>query len=326
MNRISALLASACLGLAAHGAAHAATQWDLPLAWPADNYIVKSVEQYAAQVKEQTQGQVVITTHPAGALGFKGPEMLSAIRDGLVPIGDMLLNQQVGENLALGLESQPYLIKDFEGLQDFSKRYRPLLDEIFAKNNQKILFSIPWPQQQIFTKKPIETIADMRGLRIRSSDKQSTEIFHAAGMVPVQLPWGEVVPSLAAGAIEAVGTSSPSAVDGSFWELLKYAYPIRQTWNTNLVSVNLDAWRSLSAEQQATLERLGKEMEPTFWDTARQVDEAMIAKLTANGMIMGTVSDALREELSTRTVPIREAAIKRMDPKARAIVDAFEKR
>jgi len=305
--------------------AHAATNWDLPLAWPAGNYIVQSVQAWADRVHAETNGELHISLHPGGSLGFKGPEMISAIRDGLVPIGDVLLNQQTGENPIFGLESQPYLIAEFEDLQRFNKLFRPLLDDILAQHNQKALFAIPWPQQQIFTKEPIASIDDMRGLRIRSSDKQATEIFQAAGMTPVQLPWGEVIPSLAAGAIHAVGTSSPSAVDGSFWELLKYAYPIRQTWNTNIVSVNLDAWKKLTPAQQETLARLGREMEPGFWQTARDTDAAMMAKLAANGMVMGEVSAELRAELARRTVPLREAAIKRMGPKAQAVVDAFMK-
>jgi len=318
-----ALATALAATLALANPAQAATEWDLPLAWPAENYIVKNVQAWADKVREATGDEVRITLHPGGSLGFKGPEMISAIRDGLVPIGDVLLNQQVGENPIFGLESQPYLIAEFEDLQRFNKLFRPLLDEVLMQHNQQALFAIPWPQQQIFTKDPIGSIDDMRGLRIRSSDKQATEIFQAAGMTPVQLPWGEVIPALAAGAIHAVGTSSPSAVDGSFWELLKYAYPIRQTWNTNIVSVNLDAWRQLTPAQQETLTRLGREMEPGFWEAARQTDVAMMAKLSEHGMVMGTVSAALRAELSQRTVPLREAAIARMGPKAQAVVDAF---
>jgi len=320
------IIAATALTLSLTTPAHAATQWDLPLAWPASNYIVQSVQSWADRVRTETQGEVHITLHPGGSLGFKGPEMISAIRDGLIPIGDVLLNQQTGENPTFGLESQPYLIAEFEDLQRFNKLFRPLLDELLAQHNQKALFAIPWPQQQIFTKDPIANIEDMRGLRIRSSDKQATEIFAAAGMTPVQLPWGEVIPALAAGTIHAVGTSSPSAVDGSFWELLKYAYPIRQTWNTNIVSVNLDAWKKLTPAQQETLTRLGQEMEPGFWQTARQTDTAMMAKLSANGMVMGEVSAELRAELAKRTVPLREAAIKRMGAKAQAVVDAYLKK
>src|SRR5690606_30022659 len=290
MKLFGSLAVSATLFMAGASVASAATTWDLPLAWPAGNYIVKEVQRFAEEVKKATDGEVVITTHPSGSLGFKGPEMLAAVRDGLVPIGDMLLNQQVGVDPLLGLESLPFLIDDFEGLQAFGKHYRPLLDEVYARYNQKILFRIPWPQQQIFTKKEIRGIEDLQGLKIRSYDKSSTDVFAAVGMNPVQLPWGDVIPSLAAGAIEAVATSSPSAVDGSFWELLKYGYPTRQTWNTNVISVNLDAWNKLDRKHQDAIVEIANRLEPEFWATAQSEDGQKMETLAKNGMVNGTLS------------------------------------
>lgn len=304
---------------------HADMQWDLPLAWPAENYIVKSVGDFADRVADETDGKLIIVLHPGGSLGFKGPEMFSVVRDGLVPIGDMLVNQQVGENPLLGLESLPYLIGSMEELKTFSKVYRPLLDKIYAKGNQKVLFTIPWPQQQIFTHDKIQTVNDMSGVKIRTYNKSSTEIFDSIGMTPVQLPWGEVVPSLAAGAIDAVATSSPSAVDGSFWEFLNYSYPTRQTWNTNVVSVNLDYWNQLSPENQNAIESLAVEMEPIFWQTAVDIDVAQMAKLETNGMTLGTLSPELRKELRVRSAPLREKSIEELGPEALEIVNQFNK-
>lgn len=75
--------------------------------------------------------------------------MLGAVRDGLVPIGDMLMNQQIGDEPMLGPTSLPYFLSSFNELQAFEKYFRADLEEIFAKNNEKLLYTIPWPQQQI---------------------------------------------------------------------------------------------------------------------------------------------------------------------------------
>lgn len=315
--------ATVALALAVPTHAMAVTSWDLPLAWPADNYIVENVSQFADEVSDATDNEVSITLHPGGALGFKGPEMFSAVRDGLIPIGDMLLNQQTGNNPLLGLESLPYLIDDFDELREFNQAYRPLLDDIFSQNNQKILFSIPWPQQQIYTTEEIQSIEDMKGVKIRTYDKSSTEIFEAAGMTPVQLPWGEVVPSLAAGVIDAVATSSPSAVDGSFWEFVNYGYPTRQTWNTNVVSINLDYWSQLSEEQQSAIVEVANRLEPGFWESAKRVDEEMMETLANNGIDNQNISEELRDELKQRAALLREAAIEEMGPEANAVLERF---
>lgn len=324
-NRIKYFLASLLLSASTLPAA-AETAWDLPLTWPAGNYISVNAQKFAEAVATATAGEVKITTHPGGSLGFKGPEMFGAVRDGLVPISDMLLQQQVGDQPLLGLQSLPYLMNTYEEQVEFQKFYRPLLDAVFSENNQKLLFTVPWPQQQVWTKKEIKSFDDFAGIKIRSSDPSATEIFKAAAMTPVQLPWGEVIPSLATGAIEAVGTSSPSAVDGSFWEFLKYGYPTRHTWNLDAVSVNLDAWNALSADDQGKILDVAKRMEPEFWQSAQDADAAQMKTLAEHGMVLGDLDAATRDALRKRAEPIRAEALKKMGPRAQAVVDAFEKR
>ncbi len=304
----------------------AETHWDLPLTWAPDNYMVQNARKFADAVKEATGGEVVITLHPGGSLGYKGPEMLSAVRDGLVPIGDVFLNQQVGDEPLLGIQSLPYLMDSFEEMIEFQTYFRPLLDEIAARNNQKVIYTIPSPQQQIYTKVEIKTFADFSGIKIRSYDAASTKVFESAGMTPVQLPWGEVIPSLATGAIDAVATSAPFAVDGSFWEFLKYGYPTRQSWNLNAITVNLDAWADLDEEHRKAIEELGARLEPEFWQSAQDTDAAQMKVLEEQGMINGTIDDDIRAQLREKSVPLREAELKALGETAIKMVEAFENR
>lgn len=304
----------------------AQTNWDLPLVWPAENYITVNAKRFADEVSAVTNGEVSITIHAGGSLGFKGPDMFSAVRDGLVPIGDMLLQQQTGDNALLGLQSLPYLIDTYEEQVAFQDYYRPVLNDVFAENNQVLLFTVPWPQQQVYTKKEITSIDDFAGIKVRSSDASATEIFRAAGMTPVQLPWGEVIPSLATGAIDAVGTSSPSAVDGSFWEFVSHGYTTRHTWNLDAISVNADAWNQLSAEHQAAISDAATRLEPEFWQSAQDSDAAQLKILADNGVINSELDEVTRNELRRRASPIRDVEIARMDPRGAAVVEAFENR
>ena len=87
----------------------AAEKWDLPMQWPAGNFYAQSAQKFADKVKEVTKGEVEIAIHYNGSLGFKGGEMLRAIRDGLVPIGDVTQRLQVGDEPFMGIEGLPYL-------------------------------------------------------------------------------------------------------------------------------------------------------------------------------------------------------------------------
>lgn len=300
-----------------------ATDWDLPLAWPDGNFHVTNAKTFAAEVKKATNGEINIKIHPGGSLGFKGPEMLTVLRDGLVPIGDFYLGQQVGEAAIFGLEGQPYLVDGHEGLKKLYKIWEPELAKTAKQYNMKILYHVPWPRQYVYTKVPISKVDDLKGIKIRTYSKSTTALFNKIGMTAVQLPWGEVVPSLAAGTIDAVTTSSSSGVDGKFWEFLKYMYPTSHVWGSNIVAVNLDAWNGLTGAQRKAIEDTAKRLEPEFWNVSSKEDDIKSKTLNDNGVAMGKVSSEMMKDMQARTKSIVEEYIKDTGPSAEKVIKAY---
>jgi len=288
---------AAVLGLASALPAAAETDWDLSIAWPVGNFHVKNAQTFADKVKAVTGGEVVITVHPGGALGLKGPETMVAVRDGIVPIADILLNQQVGEAPFLGIESVPYLASGYDELALLQKFARPIYERIAARFNQKILYIVPWPGQAVYSKRRIATLGDLDGLKIRVVDKNGYQFFSKLGAAPLQLPWGEVVPSLASGAIEGVTTSSSSGVDGKFWEFLGYMNRFNWQSASNMVNVNLDAWNALSPANRAAIEKLARTLEPRFWQVSKDEDKRNLKILADHGIEITSPSPALKAGL-----------------------------
>ena len=277
--------------------ASAKTVWDMSIAWPAGNFHVKNAEVFAGKVKAATGGEVEIVVHPGGELGIKGPEGMIAVRDGIVPMADVLMNQQVGENKYFGIESLPYLASGYKELAVLHKYFRPGIDKLAKKFNQKILFVVPWPGQAVYSKHEIKVIGDLKGFKLRVVDKNGHNFFSRLGAAPLQLPWGEVVPSLASGVISGVTTSSSSGVDGKFWEFLGFMNRFNWQSSSNMINVNLDAWNELSPAHQAVIEKLGKEMQPVFWNASKAEDEKKIATLKKNGVKVSSPSAALKPQL-----------------------------
>ncbi|MEO3415653.1 TRAP transporter substrate-binding protein [Roseovarius sp. CAU 1744] len=300
-----------------------AEDWDMPLPWPDGNFHTKNAMTFAEEVAKVTEGRVNITVHPGGSLGFKGPEMLGVIRDGLAPIGDVYLSQQVGEEPILGIESIPYLVSGYDELRDLHEHFRPVVEEVAARHNQKVLYIVPWPAPGIFTKNEASTLDDLSGIKIRTYSKSTTELFDAIGMTAVQLPWGEVVPSLAAGTIDGVTTSASSGVDGKFWEFLNYFYPTGHVWSSDAITVNLDAWNGLSEEDRAAIEEAAARLEPEFWEVSRAEDAAKMKVLADNGMNIVEVSQEMLAEMKAATEAQRAAFLEQI-PAAKATLDAFD--
>lgn len=300
--RLAALCTATVLGTAALGA-QAATQLMIVTPWPEGNFQVKTLNQFADAVKDATDGDVELDIHAGGDLGLKGPELLSAVRDGIVQGADMLLTQQVGEAPLLGIESVPYLTRDQDDAALLRKTAWPYYEAVAAEYNQKFLYTVPWPGQGVFTQQPVESVDDLQGVKLRTVDKNGTEFFKALGASPVQMPWGEVVPALASGAIDGVTTSTPSGVDGSFWEFTDYFNKLDWQLAPDVVSINLDAWNSLTEEQQQTIESLARKMEPQFQQISQDEDKRNAQILADHGIHMSAPDAELSEQLTDAAQP-----------------------
>ncbi|WP_336602015.1 TRAP transporter substrate-binding protein DctP [Paraburkholderia bengalensis] len=157
------------------------------------------LEEFATEVAAATNNEVKITVHAGGQLGFKGPEMLGAIRDGLVPTGTFMFSQQVGTSPVLGAGSVPYLVSGFDEMKTFWKLARPYFDGEFKRFNQKLLFTIAWPGQNVFAKTELSSADTFRSMKIRTTDRNGSDFFRTLGASPAQILWGEVVPALPTG-------------------------------------------------------------------------------------------------------------------------------
>ena len=106
------------------------------------------------------------------------------MRDGLVPIADYLNTQQVGDEPFMGIEGVPFLSGNIEELKLLHKHIRPEFEKIAAKNNQTILYMVPWPNQYLHLKVKAESLDALKGIKIRIPDKNAQDMCSAIGMAP----------------------------------------------------------------------------------------------------------------------------------------------
>lgn len=302
----------------------AALSLNLATVWPDSNFHTKNLIAFAEAVRKATDGAVRITVHSGGALGFKGPEKLRAVRHGLVHMADVLTHQQIEEEPLLGTESIPFLVGSVDDLRVLHKYLRPAYERVAAKHNQKILYMVPWPNQYFHLKVTVDTLDGLSGVKIRVPDKNAQDMCDALGMAPMLMPWGEVVPALASGRVDGVSTSATSAVDGKFWAFLETIYPTHHNWASQMVSINIDAWNQITPKHQARIEALAKEMEPGFWDISVQDDKGSLATLTRHGMKVVSIPPEMMRQMREKTTHLKDAFIKRV-PEAGPIVAAYLK-
>lgn len=293
-------------------AAFAATSLDFSTILPDGNFHTENAKRYASEVAKATNGEVKIVIQAGGSLGFKGPEHLRAVRDGLVPMADILVSQQSGDAPLLGAESLPFLVNNIDELRTLHKHLRPEIEALANKANQKILYMVPWPTQYFYMRTRSENLAGLKGQKVRVYDKNAQDMCTALGMSPALIPWGETIPALASGAISGVMTSAVSGVDGRLWEFVKYVYPTNHTWTCQMVNISLDAYKKLPSAAQKSMEQIGQQLEPTFWENSKRMDQESLKRLKDNGMEIMTISSDMTREMHARTAPLIEGFIKRV--------------
>jgi TRAP-type C4-dicarboxylate transport system substrate-binding protein len=318
------LLLSGLLAVAATGA-QAEVKLDISVPWGPNEFHSMNAAKFAERVKQETKGEVVMTTHPGGTLGVKANESLRSIGEGVVPMGDYALFQNASRGAVLAVETLPFLVGDYDQLKVMHRYFRPVWEGILQKNNQKMLYVVPWPNQFFFVKKPIATVDDLKGLKMRSLDKLTTDWINRLGMTPVQMTNLEILQALGSGMMDGVPTSAGTAVAQKYWDFMKYAYQTNHIWASNVMAINLDAWKKLSPAQQATIERVAKEMEPQFWENSKQDHEKKVAELKANGMTIANAPKAMIDEMVKRTNPLWETYAKPMGDEATAALAAYRK-
>jgi TRAP-type C4-dicarboxylate transport system substrate-binding protein len=269
---------------------------DLNAKYGANNFHTKGAEQFASLVKEYSNGSVDITVHAGSSLVKGNP--LKAVKDGTVAMTDMFIPFTSGGGKVFGISALPFIATSYDDAFKLYQISKPAYEKTAKKWNQKLLYSVTWPASGFYSNKKLETLADFKGVKTRTYDKNSAQFVNDAGGNAVALPWGEVYSALRTGMVNSVITSSSSGKDGKFWEVLtdftkiNYAYPLQA------VTINLDYWNSLNSSQKDAMLKAAAEIEKTQWEAVKAEDKDALDTMAKNGMHISEASDTLKKELA----------------------------
>lgn len=298
--------------------------WAANAVYPEGNHTADALIDFADQVEDATDGQVKLDVMAGGALGYEGPELLTAVHDNAVPVSDILTSGVAGDEPLFEIVTLPFLVQDFEEAEILKDISYPYIDEVAQEKwNQKILYIIPWPFAGFWTQGEVESVEDMAGLNMRTYDKNGALVVEAGGGTPHPLPFSEVYSSLSTGVLDSVLTSSPTAVDANFWEVLDYYAPVNVTMATSFVSVNLDEFNKLDEETQEIVLEIGQEIEEEIWADVPELDAEHVSIANENGIETIEITDDFMQELTDLTEDIRNDWLETAPEEAQEILDEF---
>lgn len=310
--------------MAATGAS-AQVKLEISVPWGPNEFHSLNAAAFAKRVTEETKGAVTMNARAGGELGVKASEQVRAVAEGVVPMADLALFQNAGRGPAMAVETLPFLVNDYDDLKLLHKSFRPLWEDILLKNNQKVLYLVAWPKQFFFLKTPVAKMDDLNGRKLRSYDKLSTDWINRLGMIPTQMNNLEILQALGSGMLDGVPTSAGTAVAQKFWDFMKYGYETNHIWASNVMTINLDTWKKIPPQHQATIERIAREMEPGFWEVSKRDHETKVAELASKGMTIQPMPKAIVDEMRRRTIPLWDTYTKPMGDEAMKALAEYRK-
>jgi len=322
MKRYTLLLTAVLL---LSGLGIAKSKWDMHIAWPAGNFHTKGVVMFADLVASKTGGNLQINVHPGGALGFKGQEVLGAVRSGTLPIAELLMGNARGDDPIFGLTSVPLLVKNYDEAWKLYQIAKPYYEKALARHNAKLLYAVPWPPSGIYTKRQLKTTADFKGLKIRTYDSNSAEFVTLLGGQGIAIPFSELYTALSTGLVNGVLTSTQTGVDAKLWEVTDYFHRINYAFPLNMVIVNKHAFDKLPADQQQAILDAAAEVEAFQWKASEKADLVSGIALTNHGMkVIKDITPELQAAMEAAAQRILDKWVAEAGAQAREVLDAFK--
>lgn len=249
-------LAAAFIGFAGMEQAQAEDiTWDMANEYSAATIVGLADKHFADLVAEKTGGKLNIVNQFGGAAGLKSADLIDAIGSGAVPLGNFPLEVGSGHNQMYLVTNLPLIGQTLEEAAVMQEIARPYLEETLAKDNLQLLYMIIWPPVGIWASEELADAESLKGVPIRVNHPIATAIFKNAGAAPVQLSWGDVVPQLQVGAIEAVHTSISGGTLGLPLDKVPYYIDVGTHVGQSAAVVNRDVLDDLPADlKQAVLE------------------------------------------------------------------------
>jgi TRAP-type C4-dicarboxylate transport system substrate-binding protein len=261
----------------------AAEKWDMPAAYSGKNFITKAYVAFGETVKKESGGALEIVVHPSGSL-YKGSEILRAVRSGQVPIGARYIGAHAKEEAIFGIDTVPFLATNGDEAWKLYQASKPEVDAALKKRGMKLLFTAIWPPQGLFVKKPVETIADMKGVKFRAYDAGTTRLAKLMGAVPTKTEASEIGQAFSTGVAESMIASGAIGVFRKMWDYVGYFYEVNAWLPKSVVVVNQKAWDALGDKTRKVVMDAAAAAEKTVWDAMKTTNDGYKKTMADNGI------------------------------------------
>ena len=299
--------------------------------FPTTHQYSKNTKEWLDLITERTDGRITFDYFPAEQLA-KSADLLDAAQSGLA---DMVYVSPLymSDRLPLSSVAALPLVGNVTDQLALNEAFQSLVmnelndAEVLPLGVRAVRGLVTAPYQIMSRKDKIDTLEQLKGLKIRSSGGVQETSVSALGAVPVAIPAPDLYPALQRGTVDGILFNLPTAAGYKLQEQLVYS-----TDNLNLglfpvmYVINEDVWQTLPEDIRRVMIETAMEVLPTVLEADKNSKEDFRSVLEANGGGLYQIDDSQIAEWNERLVPVYEEWIQRLEAlnmPARAILDRW---
>ena len=305
--------------------ARAQTSWDMPTPYTDGTFHTQNIRWFIEEIAKGTGNDVKIQVHSNNSL-IRLPEILRAVSSGQVAAGEIFLSQFGNEDPLFEVDAIPFLTADVGQAKALYLSSKTAVEEALRRRGIRLLYSVAWPSQAFFSKTPITSAADMRGMKFRTQSPMTSRMAELLGAIPTSVQGSEIPQAFATNIVTGMVTSSPTGVQSRAWEFSSHVVDLKAFMPKNAVIVNERAWQRLSVSAREVITAKAAAAELRGWEMSLKSEVDSFAELRRNGMTIVDPPPALQADTRGVGTKIAEEWSVRAGTAGQAVIAAFRAR
>jgi TRAP-type transport system periplasmic protein len=280
-------------------AASAAETWKFYMHQSAPNFATsRGARKLTEDIEKATNGELKMQLHLSGTLQINPSDITKAVGENIVQIGDDLFNS--GNIPVAGIPRLPMLVQSYDDFTKVAAVLEPYIEKAFAAKGSTVLAAYSYPMQVVWGKKKLESLDDIKGLKLRVAAPEQGEFVRRFGGTSITMSAPEVPSALDRGVVDGIFTAGVGAV---LWkDLLKYGFLLVVNVNNSYIIANTEAFNKLSADLQGKLRKAAQDIARWNQETMRTEEAASQNTLKDAGYVL---TQAKTTEIARATETMR---------------------
>ncbi|MFT5419683.1 MAG: TRAP-type C4-dicarboxylate transport system substrate-binding protein [Candidatus Endobugula sp.] len=311
------------LGMVVSASALAET-WNMPTPYGDANHPTQVARSFAEEIAKNTGDKLTIKVH-SGASLIKHPEIYGAVRSRQVQLGEVFGGRLGNNHPVFKLDNLPFLATTFDSAQKLYQATKPEITKQLAKDGMTLLYTVPWPAQDLYSNKVVNSLADLKGLKMRAYSPTTSRLADLMGSTPVNVAFGEVAQAFTTGVIDGMITSPSTGVNNQSWDYIKNFTTVSAWIPKNMVFVNSKVLAKLDQATQDVIWAAAANAEKKGWALGAKNAVEHTKILGDKGIIVSAPSATLTSELQAIGATMLDEWLAEAGAEGQAIIDAYNK-